>query len=174
MKKRAREQASVQRDMLRLRETWGDMLCLYAPNSPTRRSGVPLLFGPRRAQRLAQTREQARQELALRAEALTQQLASCGLTSHRLNNADLARLYYQCLTPDRANAHPLSDRVLSSVGRPSRVKRRSPSLPHDQVVRPGDSRNHGAAAGSIPAVPSAALAAAAPAQTPSAVPPTQR
>src|SRR6266581_491882 len=38
MKKQRREQASVQRDMLRLRETWGEMLCLNAPNSPTRRS----------------------------------------------------------------------------------------------------------------------------------------
>ena len=201
MKKQGRQQASVQRDMLRLRETWGDMLCLYAPGSPTRRSyravlevtpinlslkaedeqeaiierfaalikslsfplqilvrnrrqdltpyiqhllaypdgegpypptwyalahsqadllqkiaaertlierhvyliipasqgtgtdrrrrGTPLLFGTRRARRLAQTQEQARQELALRAEALTQHLLSCGLTCRRLHNADL-------------------------------------------------------------------------------------
>src|SRR5579864_7337597 len=32
------EQPSVQRDVVRLRETSGDMLCLYAPGSPTRRS----------------------------------------------------------------------------------------------------------------------------------------
>src|SRR5690348_15166919 len=38
MKKHPRHQASVQRDMLRLRETWGDMLCLSSPGSPTRRS----------------------------------------------------------------------------------------------------------------------------------------
>ncbi len=36
--KPAREQPGVQRDMVRLRETKGDMLCLYAPGSPTRRS----------------------------------------------------------------------------------------------------------------------------------------
>src|SRR5260370_7301741 len=36
--KQAHPQASVQRDMLYLRETSGDMLCLYAPGSPTRRS----------------------------------------------------------------------------------------------------------------------------------------
>src|SRR5260221_1942570 len=36
--KQARHQASVQRDMLRLRETWGEMLCLSSPRSPTRRS----------------------------------------------------------------------------------------------------------------------------------------
>jgi hypothetical protein len=36
--KQARIQASVQRDMLYLRETSGDMLCLYAPGSPPRRS----------------------------------------------------------------------------------------------------------------------------------------
>src|ERR1700730_5830566 len=33
-----KQQARVQRDMLSLRETSGDMLCLYAPGSPTRRS----------------------------------------------------------------------------------------------------------------------------------------
>src|SRR5690242_5702479 len=36
--KQARLQASVQRDMLYLRGKSGDMLCLYAPGSPTRRS----------------------------------------------------------------------------------------------------------------------------------------
>src|SRR5438132_13579743 len=38
MKEHVRQQTSIQRDMLRLRETWGEMLCLYAPGSPTRRS----------------------------------------------------------------------------------------------------------------------------------------
>src|SRR5438034_6572013 len=70
--------------------------------SSRRRSGFPTLFGKRRAQRMAETEEQARQELALRAEALTQQLASCGLTCHRLHNAELARLFYSCLAPERA------------------------------------------------------------------------
>src|SRR2546421_4170018 len=36
--KQARIQASVQGDLLSVRETSGDMLCLYAPSSPTRRS----------------------------------------------------------------------------------------------------------------------------------------
>ena len=36
--KPAREQPGVQRDMVRLRETKDDMLCLYAPGSPKRRS----------------------------------------------------------------------------------------------------------------------------------------
>src|SRR5690242_12728407 len=36
--KSAQVQASVQRDLLSLRETSGDMLCFYAPGSPTRRS----------------------------------------------------------------------------------------------------------------------------------------
>src|SRR5258708_27477985 len=38
MKEHVRQQASVQHDLLRLRETWAEMLCLYAPGSPTRRS----------------------------------------------------------------------------------------------------------------------------------------
>jgi hypothetical protein len=33
--KPAHEQPGVQRDMVRLRETKGGMLCLYAPSSPT-------------------------------------------------------------------------------------------------------------------------------------------
>jgi hypothetical protein len=49
-----------------------------------RRSGFPTLFGRRRMQHIAETEEQARQELVLRTEALTQQLASCGLTCQRL------------------------------------------------------------------------------------------
>jgi hypothetical protein len=55
-----------------------------------RRSGFPTLFGKRRAQRIAETEEQARQELALRAEALTQQLASCGLPCHRWHDSFIA------------------------------------------------------------------------------------
>ncbi len=112
--------------------------------NPRRRSGVWALFGKRRAQRMAETEEQARQELALRAEALAQQLASCGLTCHRLRNADLARLYYSCLTPSRALTHPLSDQVLSSVGRPARV-RLPRDIQHHQEVRSADNQNHTAA-----------------------------
>ena len=219
--KSADKQPNVQRDMVRLRETKGDMLCLYAPGSPTRRSyravlevspinlslkaedeqeaiierfgalirslsfpvqilvrnqrldltpyirhllvqpgaagqhpstwyalaaslaqllqriaaqrtlierhvyviipasqgtggskrkSGPVLFGKRRAQRIAETEVQARQELALRTEAISQLLASCGLTCHRLHNPELARLMYSCLTPERALAHPLSDK----------------------------------------------------------------
>src|SRR6266566_1151439 len=279
MKEQVRQQASVQRDMLRLRETWGEMLCLYTPGSPTQRSyravlevtpinlslkaedeqeaiierfaalikslsfplqilvrnlrqdltpyiqrllahpqwdgqhpptwyalahsqaellqkiaaertlierhvyliipasqgaggsrrrgGMPALFGTRRAQRIAQSQEQARQELALRAEALAQQLSSCGLTCQRLHNADLARLYYECLTPDRASAHPLSDDILSSVGRPTRVPRRSQRVPQSRVVRTTvGGESHAAERGPAPKTPPAVLAAALPSQAP--------
>jgi len=253
--KPAREQSGVQRDMVRLRETKGDMLCLYAPGSPTRRSyravlevspinlslkaedeqeaiierfgalirslsfpvqilvrnqrldltpyirhllaqpradgqhpptwnvlahsvaellqriaaqrtlierhvyviipasqgasssrrrsGFPTLFGKRQAQRMAETEEQAWQELVLRAEALSQQLASCSLTCHRLHNTELARLFYSCLTPERAIAHPLSDTLLSAVGRPTRVKRRQARSGRSQRVQAGGSENQG-------------------------------
>src|SRR6266536_1682708 len=252
--KSAREQPGVQRDMVRLRETKGDMLCLYAQSSPTRRSyravievapinlslkaedeqeaiierfgslirslsfpvqilvrnqrldlspyirhlltqpgadgqhpstwyalalslaellqriaarrtlierhvyivipasqgagssrsssGFPTLFGKRRTQRIAETEEQALQELALRAEALSQQLASCGLTCHRLHNTELARLMYRCLTPERALAHPLSDKLLSAVGRPTSVKRREARAPRSQRVQEVGSEQH--------------------------------
>src|SRR5258708_27811268 len=128
---------------------------------------MPGLFGRRRAQRIAQTQEQARQELALRAEALAQQLSSCGLTCQRLHNADLARLYYQCLTPDRASAHPLSDNILSSVGRPTRVQRRSQSVSQSHIVRTTvGGENHAAERGPALKTPPAVLAVAAPAQAP--------
>jgi len=252
--KPTREQPGVQRDMVRLRETKGDMLCLYAPGSPTRRSyravlevlpinlslkaedeqeaiierfgalirslsfpvqilvrnqrldltpyirhllaqpgaggqhpstwlslaasmadllqriaaqrtlierhvyviipasqstgnnkrrkGFPTLFGKRQARRMAETEEQARQELALRAEALAQQLASCGLTCHRLHNTQLARLLYSCLTPERALEYPLSEGLLSAVGRPTRVKRRAARAPRSQSVQAVGSEHH--------------------------------
>src|SRR6266487_4747922 len=246
--KPSREQPSVQRDMVRLRETKGDMLCLYEPGSPTRRSYravlevapinlslkaeeeqeaiierfgalikslsfpvqilvrnqrldlmpyirhllaqpgadrqhpptwsvlahsiaellqriaaqrtlierhvyviipasqstgssrrrsefLPTLFGKRRAQHIAETEEQARQELVLRTEALTQQLASCGLTCHRLHNTQLTRFSYSCLTPERALAHPLSGNILSAVGRPTRVKRCEAHASHSHMVQ---------------------------------------
>ena len=89
-----------------------------------RRSGFPTLFGKRWMRHIAETEEQARQELVLRTEALTQQLASYGLTCQRLHNTEMARLFYSCLTPERSIAYPLSDKLLSAVGRPTRVKRR--------------------------------------------------
>jgi Helicase HerA, central domain len=94
-----------------------------------RRGGFPALSGARRAQDLSETQEQARQELALRAEALAQHLASCGLACRRLRNDDLVRLYYRCLTPERALLRPLPDRLLAAVGRPTSVKRRA-ARPH--------------------------------------------
>jgi hypothetical protein len=108
-----------------------------------RRGGFPALSGTRRMQRLAETQEQARQELALRAEALTQHLASCGLACRRLRNDDLARLYYRCLTPERAILRPLPDRLLAAVGRPTSVKRRTTRPNTGQAVGSG----HHSAAG---------------------------
>jgi conjugal transfer ATP-binding protein TraC len=98
---------------------------------PRHRGSLPL-FGRRRGQYQSETRELARQELTLRTEALGQQLASCGLTSRRLHNDELARLYYGCLTPERALAHPLPDELLASVGRPSHPKHRSSKTTHQE------------------------------------------
>jgi len=106
----------------------------HAGSATKRRGGIAALFGKRQTQRIAETREQARQELALRAEALTQQLASCGLTCQRLHNTELARLYYRCLTPERAIVHPLPDQLLTAVGRPTSVKRREARAPRTQMV----------------------------------------
>jgi len=110
--------------------------------SSKRRNGIWPLFGKRRAQHIAETEEQAWQELALRAEALTQQLASCGLTCHRLHNTELERLMYSCLTPERALAHSLSNKLLSAVGRPTRVKRREARAPRSQMMQVVGSEQH--------------------------------
>ena len=99
-----------------------------------RHGGTTALFGRRRAQRQVEMRELARQELTLRVEALSQQLASCGLTSRRLHNDELAQLYYRCLAPERAIAHPLPAQLLASVGRPSSVKRRSSKATHQEPM----------------------------------------
>jgi hypothetical protein len=102
--------------------------------SRPRRRGRVALFGRRRAQRQIETRELARQELTLRTEALAQQLASCGLTCRRLHIDELARLFYHCLTPERALAHPLPAELLDAVGRPSRVKRRSSNAVYQELM----------------------------------------
>jgi hypothetical protein len=104
---------------------------------PRHRRSVPL-FSRRRGQCQSETRELARQELALRTEALGQQLVSCGLTCRRLHNDELARLYYGCLTPERAIAHPLPAELLTAVGRPSHVSRRSSKIAHQEpILLPG-------------------------------------
>jgi hypothetical protein len=97
-------------------------------NSRARGKSALFGFGRRRRAGASQglgTEEQARQELVLRAEALSQQLAMCGLATHRLNSVELARLTYACLTPERALARPLSEQLLSGMARPVRVRRRS-------------------------------------------------
>ncbi len=111
-----------------------------------RHGGTAALFGRRRAQRQVETRELARQELELRTEALGQQLASCGLTCQRLHNDELAWLYYGCLTPERAIAHPLPAQLLASVGRPSKMKRPAKHVPGTERVLSTGSEQHREAA----------------------------
>jgi hypothetical protein len=74
-------------------------------------------------------------------EALGQQLASCGLTSRRLSNDELARLYYGCLMPERAIAHPLPDELLAAVGRPSHPKHLSSKTTHQESTLPTSSQH---------------------------------
>ncbi len=113
-----------------------------ASQGARRRGGIAPLFGKGRAHHVAETQEQARQELALRAEALTQHLASCDLACQRLHNDELARLFYRCLTPERAIAHPLSDTVLSAVGHSTGVKRPEARAPRSQMVQSAGSEHH--------------------------------
>src|SRR6202035_1643316 len=82
-------------------------------------------FGRRRQARYAaETLEQAAQTVTLRTESLSQQLAACGLSCHRLTSTELATLAYTSLTPERALAHPLTARTLARVGRPITHTRR--------------------------------------------------
>ncbi len=107
-----------------------------------KRHGFPMPISTRHAKRVAETEEQARQELTLRAEALSQQLASCELMCHRLQNAELARLFYSCLTPERALRHPLTEGLLSAVGRPTRVKRHNAPALRSQSRHTGGSEHN--------------------------------
>jgi hypothetical protein len=107
-------------------------LVLPASLQPTRsgagrtgRFALPGFPGRKRhAQLVTETQKRARHELALHAETLIQQFASCGLRCHRLNNQELAQLYYGCLTPERSLVHPLTDAFLAGVGRPKTVRTR--------------------------------------------------
>ncbi len=86
-----------------------------------RESWFPAWFpGQRRARQVRREAErvQIAQELTLRVEALSQQLATCGLVTRRVTTPDLTRLFYACLTPERALAHPLTADSLAQVGRP--------------------------------------------------------
>jgi hypothetical protein len=107
-----------------------------------RHKGFPSPFGKRKALRVAEAEEQARAELTLRVEALAHQLASCGLTCRRLHNDELTRLYYSCLTPKRALSRPLSDQLLSAVGRPTHVKRRTAYASHSGNASMGGNEHH--------------------------------
>src|SRR2546423_1348100 len=150
--KSAQISTSVQRDLLSVRETSGDRAGLerhvhpIGPADPPARQprprGTVALFGRRRAQREIETRELARQELTLRTEALTQQLASCGLTCRRLHNDELARLFYRCLTPERALAHPFPAQLLAAVGRPPRGFRRQSNPTHQKPMHFTGSEHH--------------------------------
>jgi hypothetical protein len=70
----------------------------------------------------AETLEKAQQQLDLRAEVVTQQLAAIGLHCRRLTGEELITLYYSCLTPERAIRYPLPALAVSGIGRPTRVK----------------------------------------------------
>jgi hypothetical protein len=72
-----------------------------------------------------ETLEKAQQQLDLRAEVISQQLASLGLQCRRLAGYELASLYYSCLTPDRALCYPLPHQAFASVNQPTRVKQKT-------------------------------------------------
>jgi hypothetical protein len=72
----------------------------------------------------AESLEKAQQQLDLRAEVVTQQLAAIGLHCRRLTGEELIALYYSCLTPERAIRYPLPALAVSGIGRPTRVRQR--------------------------------------------------
>src|SRR6266566_3620973 len=83
-----------------------------------------LPFGRKRARERmkAESLEKAQQQLDLRAEIVTQQLAAIGLHCRRLTGEELIALYYSCLTPERAIRYPLPALAISGIGRPTRVR----------------------------------------------------
>src|SRR6266480_7702101 len=94
-------------------------------------------FGNKGARNRTETLEKAQQQLDLRAEVITQQLASLGLQCRRLAGYELASLYTSCLTPDRALRYPLPPQAFASVGQPTRVKQRSTTGTAGDVLAPG-------------------------------------
>jgi hypothetical protein len=61
-------------------------------------------------------RFRALQELAVRVETVETQLQTLGLLSRRLAGPELARFYQSCLTPLRAQQHPLRDAHVQAAG----------------------------------------------------------
>ncbi len=83
-----------------------------------------LPFGHRRKSVTAETLEKAQQQLDVRVEVITQQLAGIGLHCRRLDGEELIALYYSCLTPERAIRSPLPALAVSGIGRPTKVRQR--------------------------------------------------
>jgi hypothetical protein len=84
-----------------------------------------LPFGNKGTRNRTETLEKAQQQLDLRTEVISQQLASLGLQCRRLAGYELASLYYSCLTPDRALRYPLPHQTFASVNQPTRVKQKT-------------------------------------------------
>jgi hypothetical protein len=76
-----------------------------------------LLSGKRRRRERQVALARVLQNLDIRCESLTTQLASLGPHCKRLEGDQLTRFYQQCLQPERAQLHPLSSSALASVGR---------------------------------------------------------
>lgn len=97
-------------------------LVIPAPDSfDTASSRTPWRKKQRRIREEA-LRFRALQELTVRVEMLENGLQSLGLLSRRLAGEEVARFYQGCLTPLRAQRHPLSDEQLLVAGRLPRVK----------------------------------------------------
>jgi cytochrome c len=93
---------------------------------------------------MAETEELARQELALRAEALTQQLASCGLTCHRLHKeaagASIGPSYSEVAKKYAPAADTTIDRLVHKIiAGGSGVWGSVPMTPH-AAVSPADAK----------------------------------
>jgi hypothetical protein len=100
---------------------------LVIPAEDERARSLPLLRAfSRKRQQHAAALARALHTLPIRCESLSTQLAALGLRSRRLAGKELTDLYYQCLQPTRALAHPLSPPVVASVGQPHAVLFQSP------------------------------------------------
>jgi hypothetical protein len=79
---------------------------LRAASMRTPRKGLPSLFSRRRT-RERLTQQALSHQMDLRIDTLLTQVSAMGLQAHRLCGEELVRLAYRCLTPERAQRHPL-------------------------------------------------------------------
>jgi hypothetical protein len=98
-----------------------------------------------RTDRYVEQVEEARRQLEMRTTMLLHHLSTMGLSCHRLAGTELATLFFQSLTPERARRFPLSPALFAACGRLPCARSGHSSAaqgPQDRPLPVGDGERH--------------------------------